>query len=84
MTKCKISISTNRSFKEQEDARVFLKKLVDAGILFIHCFSDFDDRTTIKVNEINYYQTQALAKIDLKRFVDADILYLNVEMDKDN
>lgn len=78
MTKCKITIETNRSFDEQVDARIYLKKLVDAGILFIKCYHD-GDQTRIKVEEVTTYQTKADAKRDLKKFTEAGILYLEVD-----
>lgn len=80
MTKCKIKISTNRSFMDQEEARKYLKKLVEAGILFLHCFVD-GEQTTVKANETSYYQTQRDAKIDLKKYIDAGILHLRVQGD---
>lgn len=64
----------------QADAREYLKKLVEAGILFINCFPD-GEQTTVKANETNYYQTQREAGIDLKKFTDAGILHLRVESD---
>lgn len=79
--KCKIEISSNRSFALQEDARDYLKRLVDAGVLFIHCHDSLDI-TRITVNETSYYPTQEKAKVGLKRFIDAGILYLEVERDQ--
>ena len=81
MTKCKIEISTNRSFDQQDDARIYLRKLVDAGVLFIHSYN-YGDKTKVTVNETTYYQTQETAMVGLKRFVDAGILYLEVERDQ--
>jgi hypothetical protein len=83
MTKCKISINTNRDFENQNEARDYLQRLVNAGVLFIHCFQN-GDKTRIEVQETTHYRTQAEAKIDLKKFVDAGILFLNVEKDEDD
>jgi aromatic ring-opening dioxygenase catalytic subunit (LigB family) len=80
MTKCKISIETHRDFDNQSEAGDYLKKLIDAGVLFIHSYS-LNSKTRIDVNETTFYQTQAEAKIGLKKFVDAGILYLEVEKD---
>jgi len=58
----------------------FLKKLVNAGVLFIHSHSN-GDKTRIDVDETTYYPTQTEAKIGLKKFVEAGILFLEVERD---
>lgn len=81
MTKCKISINSNRTFGNQDDAREYLKKLVNAGVLFIKSYFEFG-KTRIEVNETTFYQTQREAKIDLKKLVEAGLLYIEVERDE--
>lgn len=78
MTKCRIEISTNKTFDSQESAREYLKALVHAGVLFVRCW-DANDKTKVSAGETTIYQTQTEAKIALKNLTDAGILFLEVK-----
>lgn len=78
MTKCRIIITTNRSFDTQNDAREYLKQIVHGGCLFVKCFSD-GDKTSVTCDQTTYCQTIGEARIRLKDYVDAGILYIEVK-----
>ncbi len=80
MTKSKICIDEQNTFHSQIDAKNYLKKIVDAGVLFVES-TNKNNSYLITINQIDYFSTVREARDQLKKYVDAGILLIKVQRD---
>jgi len=78
MTITIIEIDSNKTFEVQDDARDWLRDLVNVGILFLESHVDDFNKVIVNVDQQDTYQTISDAKNALKKYVDIGLVRIKV------
>ena len=80
--KVKLVVSQTSKFTELEEARRFLKDLVEAGLIFLHS-TMVDNRYNITIEQTTYKNTIKEGRELSKKYLDAGIVFVKLEKDDD-
>lgn len=82
MTKAKIVVNEVTTFESSDNARNYMLRAVEAGIVFIKCEPKTKEgvqKYIVSIDNVSYFQTTREARERLEKYLKAGITLLEVE-----